>query len=230
MATKGPTRAKSEKGLRKVARHKVRDGIEQLILEGRIRPGEKLVQLQLSRMFDVSLGMIREALFELQGSGLIESFDNRGIFVRNLDAAAVREFYTVRELFEGLAARECCGKLKPKHAAELRKLANDIYELAIGGNQREKMLRDREFHTRIVQLSENQLLKSMSQQYRVLSKIVSTNTDPKQTRAGHLAIVNAIEDGDELRAERVARQHIRRVLKVIERKLATGGQDLVWAY
>src|SRR5215203_1534207 len=67
MATKGSPQPRA-KSTRKVARHKVRDSIEQLILEGRIRPGEKLVQLQLARMFDVSLGMIREALFELQGS------------------------------------------------------------------------------------------------------------------------------------------------------------------
>jgi DNA-binding GntR family transcriptional regulator len=229
MASKGSTSTKP-KAARKVARHKVRDGIEQLILEGRIRPGEKLVQLQLARMFDVSLGMIREALFELQGSGLIQSFDNRGIFVRQLDVAAVREFYTVRELFEGLAARECCGHLKPKHAAELRRMANEIFELASSGKQREKMLLDREFHARIVQLSENQLLIGMSQQYRVLSKIVGASTDPKQTRAGHLAIINAIENGDRIRAERLARQHVCRVQKVIEQKLAAGGEDLVWAY
>ncbi len=64
-------------------------------------------------MFNVSLGMVRESLFELQGSGLIETIDNRGVFVRRLDEQVISEFYTIRELFEGLAARDCCGHLKP---------------------------------------------------------------------------------------------------------------------
>jgi DNA-binding GntR family transcriptional regulator len=53
-------------------------------------------------MFDVSLGMVREALFELQRSGLIETVDNLGMFVRKIDAEMIREFYTARELFKAL--------------------------------------------------------------------------------------------------------------------------------
>lgn len=213
---------------RKVARHKVRDAIETMILEGRIRPGEKIVQLQLSRMFDVSLGMIREALFELQRSGLIEAFDNRGIFVRRLDPQTIREFYTVRELFEGLAARECCGRLKPKEAGELRAMVKEVYQLAIAGRQAEKVKLDRDFHSRIVKISGNRLLVTMSQQYRVLGKIVGASTDPKGTRDSHLAIIDAIESGDPLKAEFAAREHVRRVLGVVEEKLASGAADLQW--
>jgi DNA-binding GntR family transcriptional regulator len=213
---------------RKVARHKVRDAIETMILEGRIRPGDKIVQLQLSRMFDVSLGMIREALFELQRSGLIEAFDNRGIFVRKLDPQTIREFYTVRELFEGLAARECCGRLKPKDADELREMVKEVYRLAVAGRQAEKVKLDRDFHSRIVKISGNRLLVTMSQQYRVLGKIVGASTDPKGTRDSHLAIIDAIESGDRFKAEFTAREHIRRVLSVVEEKLANGAADLQW--
>jgi DNA-binding GntR family transcriptional regulator len=199
-----------------------------MILEGRIRPGEKLIQLQLSRLFDVSLGMIREALFELQASGLIEAFDNRGIFVRKLDLAAIREFYTVRELFEGLAARECCGRLKSKDATKLRCIAQEIYDHALAENHREKSQQDRYFHQVIVESCGNRLLVAMQQQYRVLSKILGANTDPKSTLSGHLAIVDAIETGSREKAERSARKHVRAVLSVIERKLAAGSPDVLW--
>lgn len=227
MAAVKPKAPKPAPG-RKVARHKVRDAIEKMILEGRIKPGEKIVQLQLSRMFDVSLGMIREALFELQRSGLIEAFDNRGIFVRKLDPQTIREFYIVRELFEGLAARECCGKLKPKDAAELRQMVEQVFQFANAGRQAEKVALDRDFHSRIVQISQNRLLIAMSQQYRVLGKIVGASTDPKGTRDSHLAIIKAIESGDPLKAEAAAREHVRRVMHVVEQKIASGGADLQW--
>jgi DNA-binding GntR family transcriptional regulator len=222
--SKSPKRATK----RKVARHKVRDSIEKMILEERIKPGEKIVQLQLSRMFNVSLGMIREALFELQRSGLIEAFDNRGIFVRKIDPETIREFCTVRELFEGLAARECCGKLKPQDATDLLRMVDEVYRLAISGRQAEKAAVDREFHSRIVQISGNRLLVGMSQQYRVLGKIVGTSTDPQETRDSHIEIIKAIESEDPLKAEFAAREHVRRVLHVIEEKLRTGARDLQW--
>ena len=91
---------------RRIARHRVRNSIEHMIVNGRFRPGEKLVQLQLSRQFGVSLGMVREALFELEGLGLVESFDNLGVRVRSLDAQAMHELYVLREVFDGVAARQ----------------------------------------------------------------------------------------------------------------------------
>lgn len=213
---------------RKLARHKVRDAIEAMILEGRIRPGEKIVQLQLSRMFDVSLAVIREALFELQRSGLVEAVDNLGMFVRELDAQAVREFYTARELFEGLAARECCGRLKPEHASELRELAEEVYQAAIADRQQEKAALDRKFHSRIVEISGNRLLVGMGQQYRVLGKMVGARYNPEETRARHLAIVDAIESGDPEIAERVAREDIRAGRRVVEEKLSQKAADVYW--
>jgi DNA-binding GntR family transcriptional regulator len=213
---------------RKVARHKVRDAIEKLILEGRIRPGEKLVQLQLSRMFDVSLGMVREALFELQRSGLIEAIDNLGMFVRKLDADMIREFYTARELFEGLAARECCGRLTSEQAAELRGLADQIYETAANGREQEKATCVRKFHSRMVEISGNRLLVSLGHQYRVLGKVVGAVCDPADNRDRHLAIVDAIERGDPDEAEHVVRKAIRSARKIVEEKLASGSPDVYW--
>jgi DNA-binding GntR family transcriptional regulator len=218
----------AKRASRKVARHKVRDAIERMILEGRIRPGEKIVQLQLSRMFDVSLGMIREALFELQRSGLVEAIDNLGIYVRKLDADMIREFYTARELFEGIAARECCGRLTKEQAAELRDLAEQIYKSGTGGQEQEKAAITRTFHSRIVEISGNRLLISLGHQYRVFGKVVGAACDPGESRNRHLAIVDAIERGNPDEAERVVRDAIRSGRKIVEEKLASGDQDVYW--
>jgi DNA-binding GntR family transcriptional regulator len=195
---------------RKIARHRVRKSIEQMIVDGRFRPGEKLVQLQLSRQFGVSLGMVREALFELEGLGLVESFDNRGVRVRLLDAQALHELSVLRELFDGLAARECCGKLQEKDAVPLRQTAERIYLLSQAGEYEERILLDREFHLRIAELSGNRLLMALARQHHLLGKIVGTTMDARVTLDGHLAIIDAILAGDADLAERAAREHLRR--------------------
>lgn len=204
------TKTEHTPAARKIARHRVRKSIEQMIVDGRFRPGEKLVQLQLSRQFGVSLGMVREALFELEGLGLVESFDNRGVRVRSLDAQALHELSVLRELFDGLAARECCGKLKEEDAVRLRQMAERIYLLSQSGEYEERILLDREFHLRIAELSGNRLLMALARQHHLLGKVIGTTMDAKVTLDGHLAIVDAILANDVDLAERAAREHLRR--------------------
>lgn len=194
---------------RRTSRHRVRDAIQQMIVEGRFRPGEKLVQLQLSRQFGVSLGMVREALFELEGLGLVESSHNLGARVRSLDAQALHELLVFREMFDAVAARECCGKLGEEDALQLREMAERIYTLTVAGDYAEKNLVDREFHLRIVDLSGNRLLMMLARQHHVLGKVFGTTVEPEGTLKGHLAIVDALLAGDKDQAERVARKHLR---------------------
>ncbi len=194
---------------RKIARHRVRNTIEQMIANGRFRPGEKLVQLQLSRQFGCSLGMVREALFELEGLGLVESFDNRGVQVRSLDAQAIHELQVLREVFDGVAARECCGKMKERDAQDLRELAQRIYDLSVAGEFEEKNLLDRQFHLRIAELSNNRLLSDLSRQHQVLGKVWGQTINAERTLREHVAIIDAILKADPDKAEALAREHLR---------------------
>jgi DNA-binding GntR family transcriptional regulator len=145
-----------------------------------------------------------------------------------VDADAVREFYAAREMFEGLVARECCGRLMPEQAAELRELAEQVYQVAMADRQQEKAALDQRFHSRIVEISGNRLLISMGHRYRVLGKVMGAKCDPSETRSRHLAIVDAIESGDPDLAERVAREDTRSGRRIIEEKLAKGSTDVYW--
>jgi DNA-binding GntR family transcriptional regulator len=195
-------------GTRRIARHRVRNAIERMIVDGRFRPGEKLVQLQLSRQFGVSLGMVREALFELEGLGLVESFDNLGVRVRSVDAQLLHELQVLREVFDGVAARECCGKLKEEDAAQLREMAQQVYVLSVAGEYQEKNLLDRQLHLRIAELSGNRLLAALARQHQVLGKTWGGTKNAKDTLDGHLAIIDAIMAGDADKAEQAAREHL----------------------
>ena len=89
----------------KNSRHRVSEEIEQMILAGTLRPGQKLLQQQLAKQFGVALGVLRESLLELKAIGLVDIIDNVGMFVAELDARRVLEAFEIREVHEGLAAR-----------------------------------------------------------------------------------------------------------------------------
>src|SRR3954451_6075161 len=101
------------------ARHRVREDVRRLILSGELRPGERLTQQQLAKRFGVAQSVVRESLLELQFSGLVETVDNLGIFVSDLDATSLLQAYQVREVLEGLAARQCCERASRADIKEL---------------------------------------------------------------------------------------------------------------
>src|SRR4051794_17442878 len=86
----------------------VRADVRKPILSREPRPGTRLTQQQLARRFGVAQSVIRESLLELQFSGLVQSVDNLGIFVSDLDTDMLLQAYEVREMLEGVAARRCC--------------------------------------------------------------------------------------------------------------------------
>jgi DNA-binding GntR family transcriptional regulator len=78
----------------------IRDTLVARILDGTYPAGTQLKELYLAREFDVSQAPIREALRELEGSGLVASQRFRGTRVRGADFAEMRESYELRMMLE----------------------------------------------------------------------------------------------------------------------------------
>jgi DNA-binding GntR family transcriptional regulator len=209
-------------GVKPVTRHVIRDGIQKMILDGQKRPGMKLVQQELAREFGVAQGVVREALLELQACGLVESIDNRGMFVSEMNMAKLLESYDVREVHEGLIARLCCDRITRTQVRELMETVERIYSLASENRLDEMGSLDRQFHHQLLEISGNGMLKRLSSNYRVLGKVVRANRDPKTARDEHLAVLKAVEEGRADDAERLMREHIRAGKKAVEEQMAKG--------
>lgn len=81
-------------------RDQIRDVLVARILDGRYPAGTQLKELVLAREFNVSQAPIREALRELEGSGLVSSERYRGTRVRGVDDAEMRQSYELRATIE----------------------------------------------------------------------------------------------------------------------------------
>jgi DNA-binding GntR family transcriptional regulator len=91
----------SQVALKRVCmRDRIRDTLVGRILDGTYPAGTQLKELYLAREFDVSQAPIREALRELEGSGLVSSERFRGTRVRGADFAEMRESYELRIMLE----------------------------------------------------------------------------------------------------------------------------------
>jgi DNA-binding GntR family transcriptional regulator len=83
---------------------RVAGAIQSRVLSGAVPVGTRLRQEALAEEFGVSRTPVREALRQLQATGLVELLPNRGAVVRGPSAREIREAYEVRAELEGLAA------------------------------------------------------------------------------------------------------------------------------
>jgi DNA-binding GntR family transcriptional regulator len=210
------TRNGRSSSVRKVARHSVRNCIAERIATGHYQPGSKLVQQAIAHELGVSCAVVREAIFELSGMGLVETFDNRGATVTEFSLARLLECYEVREILEGLAARRSCERITIKQLRELRTMVAEIHRLHVNGDHEQSARLDREFHLALTQIADNRLVERLSGTYAVLGKVVTIrHGNPDNTRAEHEAILDGIESGSAEAAEAAARRHVRKAMSII---------------
>jgi DNA-binding GntR family transcriptional regulator len=109
----------AEPALQRVCmRDRIRDMLVARILDGRYPAGTQLKELQLAREFNVSQAPIREALRELEGSGLVQSERYRGTRVRGADLQEMSESYELRATLE-VRAIELAVPCAPAFLADL---------------------------------------------------------------------------------------------------------------
>ncbi|WHY88505.1 GntR family transcriptional regulator [Neobacillus novalis] len=138
--------------------------IRKMIMNGTLKPGEKVNQVQLAEKLNISRGPIREALRMLQNEGLINHETNRGTFVTTLSNQDAYEIYTMRALLEGKAAELAAPNLTTNDFLRLEELLGE-FKTAYQEEDLEREAKcDISFHHTIVLASKHQRLIHMHQQ------------------------------------------------------------------
>jgi DNA-binding GntR family transcriptional regulator len=135
-------------------RDHIRDTLVARILDGTYPAGTQLKELYLAREFDVSQAPIREALRELEGSGLVSSERFRGTRVRGADYAEMRESYELRIMLEARSVL-LAAPYKPELLTELSEYLRQM-DTAVKADDSENYIDNAlHFHRRLVESSGN---------------------------------------------------------------------------
>ena len=135
----------------------VREYILTKILNGEFEPGERLIEMKIAHQMQTSQAPVREAIRELEATGLLETLPNRGSRVRKVSNQELFDIYDVRAQLEGYAAEIVCEK-KISISNELTEAAERMIEAA---NRDELMLFssiNHEFHSIIIKNAGNEIL------------------------------------------------------------------------
>jgi DNA-binding GntR family transcriptional regulator len=217
--------------------------LEEAIVSGEIPPGSVLRQEHLSEQFQVSRTPVREALRRLAALGLVTFEPNRGVRVRSLSRAEIREAFLVRAELESLATEIAATKMTDDDLAVLedaelrfRELTRRLVEASHAGRQdlelaREWLHANHSFHDVIYAAADSPLVERMAKAARrtfLVKPFWATGADldelfEKNDRQ-HRAIREAIAARSPEGARVLAREHVLssgRLLEAILDKVAT---------
>lgn len=204
---------------------RIRKTIEQAIRAGEIVAGQRLIESELTERLGVSRGPLREALHRLEGDGLVTIHPNRGATVRQLSRRDLAEFFQLRGLLEGFAAGRCAKRIDEEGVRE--KIAfffHEAEDYRRGKLSRPFVEHDAAMHDAILRLAGNHLLEEYWRRLRMPIFLFRahffTNSavlDVDQSAAEHMEMLGAVLDGDEGRAESLARAHVARINGIVQR-------------
>ena len=191
-------------------RQRLKEALLRRILGGYYDPGERLVELRIAEEFGTSQGPVREALRELEATGLVTNIPRRGTYVSEVMGEGLREIYTVRGALEEQATR-----IVTLHGGcdlpVLQREVDLMREAAKSDNVYGIIEHSVKFHRAIMEAARNRLLLNIWQSLQIETRTTITmlteGLDLMEIAESHQPIVDAIASGDAEKAARVAREH-----------------------
>ena len=204
-----PIRLDSYQPLREVVCETLRDAIRR----GVLKPGERLMEIQLAEELGVSRTPVREAIRKLGLEGYVIMMPRRGTYVANLSIRDVNEVFEIRTSLESLASGLAAERITDEELDHLQRLLVQIGMYIEQGDIEKIVEVDTEFHGLLYQASRNQrLIGIISNLREQLTQFRKTSMSfpgrLKATLEEHRAIVDAIAQGDVKAAQKAAEHHM----------------------
>ncbi|MEY4976778.1 MAG: putative HTH-type transcriptional regulator YdfH, partial [Pseudomonadota bacterium] len=194
----------------------VRDDLLQAILQGDLPPGARINEPDVCARLQVSRVPVREALRELESSGLVVSRKHAGVFVRTIEADEVGELYEMRSILDAQAGWRAAALPLPERAELVQALQDSIALMHAASAQRDLAAyyqQNLHFHWLIMAASGN---RTMGQTYQALVqrlhlarlKNLAQDFGMRTSIAEHERIAQAIDQGEAESARRLLAEHV----------------------
>lgn len=192
---------------------RLRDGLEEAIINGELLPGERLDPEALARRYGCSRTPIREAIQQLAASGLVTVMPKRGTFVAELGIAELVERFEVMAELEGMCGRLAARRISAGEVVALEEALQRCGAAAASADADRYYYENERFHHLIYAASHNGFLEREARQlharlkpYRRLQLRLRNRV--ARSYAEHEAVVRAILDGDGAAAEAALKAHV----------------------
>jgi DNA-binding GntR family transcriptional regulator len=209
----------------------VTDRLRDMIVEGKLSPGERVNEAALCDQFGVSRTPLREALKVLASEGLVNLLPRRGARIAGLDAREICEVFEVLSSLERTAAELAAGRMTATDLARLQQLQHRIQQHHRARRRHEYFRQNHALHEAVVALSGNSVLKETHA--RLLARvrrarymaILSEERWDESVRE-HAEILTALETRNARLAGALMYRHVARTGEIVCAKFKVSEPDL----
>ncbi len=202
--------------------------LRQAILRGELKPGERLMEIQLANKLGVSRTPIREAIRKLELEGLVLMIPRKGAEVADITEKSLKDVLEVRRALEELSVKLTCDRITKEEIKELEQAAENFRKTMKSKDITEIAEADVRFHDVIYTATKNQkliqLLNNLHEQmYRYRIEYLKDEEVYPKLLKEHKEIIERINRGEKEEAARIVCEHIdnqvNAVMDVIRTKL-----------
>ncbi len=201
-------------------RGKVFQQIRENILSGKYKDGEELREISLGEELGVSRTPVREALRQLELEGLVKIIPNKGAYVSGITPKDVVDIYKIRSKLEGVCARWAIDHITDEQIEELEEiiLLSEFHLQKVSQGKAQYVSdMDGKFHKILYEASNSRILEHVLTDFhkyvQMARKISVGNIErAEKSIAEHRAILDAIKNKDKDLAEKLANEHIMKVM------------------
>jgi len=183
------------------------------ILDGKLKPGERLVEREVAAQLGISRTPVREAIRKLEIEKLVTHIPRKGVVVAGFSQADVLEILSIRTALEGLICRFAATKIKARELERLESILHQIRDEHAKGNLKKvNQLHDR-FHEIIYRAAESprafELLNTMREYINKFAQVGYTKPGrTEEALVEHGKILEALRCQDPQLAEEAAKEHV----------------------
>lgn len=204
--------------------------LRQAILKGDLKPGERLMEIQLSHKLGVSRTPIREAIRKLELEGLVLMIPRKGAEVAKITEKSLRDVLEIRLALEQLAVRLACERMTPELLQIIKDAAMECAQVENTDDPLAVAEKDVAFHDAIHIATKNQKLINMldnlqEQVYRYRVEYLKRDATHSQIVREHDEIIQAMEKGDSDSASDLCSVHIKNQVKIVSDMLRGSAGD-----
>ncbi|MEW5761834.1 MAG: GntR family transcriptional regulator [Bacillota bacterium] len=197
----------------KPLRELVFESLREAIIQGRLKPGERLMELTLAEELGVSRTPVREAIRKLELEGFVVMVPRKGAYVSGITEKDINDVFEVRAALEALAAGLAAERITEEELDDLERSLVRFAEASQAGDIEAVVEHDTQFHDLIYRASRNQRLVQIvsNLQDHIQRLRLATLSRPGRTRRAveeHKNIVEAIAERNVELAQQLAREHI----------------------
>ncbi len=183
------------------------------ILDGRFKPGERMVEREIAEKLGISRTPVREAIRKLELERLVTHIPRKGVIVAGFSTADVLEILAIRTALEGLICSMAATKIRVKDLERLDVIIAQIREENSRGNAKKVNQLHDKFHEIIYRAAESPRLYELLNNLReYINKFAhAAYTKPGRTEEAlleHAQIVAALRKRESHSAEAAAKEHV----------------------